>query len=130
MGVGINIGGGNIFFRANNNGYFGCIASCEPFQFILGHFLWVANDAALAAAQGDIHDGGLPGHPGGQGTDGVNGLLGMVTDAALRRPSGIVVLDAETVKYLGRAVVNTALRRLLVQLKIPRFYSDAQPRLV
>ena len=46
----------------------------------------IADHPALAAAQRDVRDGALPGHPHRQGAHRVDGLLGMEADAALAGP--------------------------------------------
>ena len=63
------------------------------------------DNAALAAAERDINHGAFPGHPGRQCADGVDCLFRMETDVALGGTTGIIVLDAESFKYLGRTVV-------------------------
>ena len=54
----------------------------------------------LPPPRGRSIDGCLPRHPGGQGADGVDGLVGVEADATLRRPTCVVVLDAEAVEDL------------------------------
>ena len=47
--------------------------------------LGVADDAALGAAEGQVDDGALPGHPHGERRDLVQRHVGVVADAALGR---------------------------------------------
>ena len=68
----------------------------EVFQFAFGHASRIAHDAALSAAERQIDDGGLPGHPAGKRTDRVDRLVGMKADASFRRPAGKVVLNRDT----------------------------------
>ncbi len=82
------------------------VAPAQPLEFRHRQALGVADDAALAAAQRDVDDGGLPGHPGRQRPDGVDGLIGMEADAALGRAAGVVVLHAEALEGLVGAVVH------------------------
>ncbi len=67
----------------------------------------IADHAALAAAERDVHHGALPGHPGGQRAHRVDGLLGVEADAALGRAAGVVVLDSEAAEDLDPAVVHS-----------------------
>ena len=66
----------------------------------------VADHAALGAAQRDVDDGALPGHPHRQGADRVDRLLRVEADAALAGAAGVVVLDAEAAEDLHLAVVH------------------------
>ena len=70
------------------------------------HLVRIANDAALGAAEGDIDDGALPGHPAGQGADFIEGDVGRVADAALARAASDGVLHAEAGEDLEGAVVH------------------------
>ena len=81
-------------------------AAAELLLLAGGHPARVADDPALAAAERDVGQRALPGHPGGQRAHGVGGLLGVEADAALGRPAQIVVLDAEAAEDLDRPVVH------------------------
>src|SRR5262249_17473068 len=61
---------------------------------------------ALAAAERQIHDGRLPGHPRRERAHGVDRFVGMKTDAAFRRPARVVVLHAEPLEHLHVAVIH------------------------
>ena len=63
----------------------------------------IADHAALAAAERDVHDGALPGHPHREGPDRVERLLRVEADPALARAPGVVVLHAEAPEDLARA---------------------------
>ena len=54
----------------------------------------IDGDAPLGAAVGNVDDGRLPGHQRGQRADLVQVDLGMVAQAPLHRPAGVVVLHA------------------------------------
>ena len=76
--------------------------SSSPWDMCLG----VADDAALGAAEGDVDDGALPGHPGGEGADFVEGDVGGVADAAFAGAAGDGVLDAVAGEDFDGAVVH------------------------
>ncbi len=104
--VGAYVGGGNVFFRADEFDEFGGVAAGHALEFALGHFLGIADDAALGSAEGDVDDGALPGHPGGEGADFVEGDVGGVADAAFGGATGDGVLDAVAGEDFDGAVVH------------------------
>ena len=53
----------------------------------------IAGDAALGAAEGDVDHGGLPGHQRGERLASSTSTVGVVAQAALHGPAGVVVLD-------------------------------------
>ena len=63
-------------------------AAAQPLQFAHAELLGVDDDAALAAAIGDIHGGALPGHPHGERSYFVNGHVLVEANAALGRAAG------------------------------------------
>ena len=63
-------------------------------------------DAALGAAEGDVDDRRLPGHPGGQRPDLVDVDGGVVAKAAFVRAQHVVVLHAVAREHLDPAVVH------------------------
>ena len=68
-------------------------------------------DAALAAAERHLGDGGLPRHLGGQRLEEVERHLAVVADAALVRAARLVVLDAvglEALRLAGHQLVDAA----------------------
>ena len=81
-------------------------AAADPLLLARAEVVRVADDAALAAAERDVDDGALPGHPHGQGADGVDRLLGVEADAALAGAAGVVVLAAEAAEDADAAVVH------------------------
>ena len=86
------------------------ICSCSRALRLCG----IADHAALAAAERDVHDRALPGHPHGEGAHGVERLLRVEADAALGRAAGVVVLHAEAAEHLHVAVVHAHRDRELV----------------
>ncbi len=108
---GVDVGGRHVLLQAEDAPHLADISPAQALQFTQRQRLGVADDAALAAAQGDIHHGALPGHPGRQGADGVDRLAAVEADAALVGAAGVVVLDAETVEDLGGAVVHVHRQR-------------------
>src|SRR5919197_846744 len=66
----------------------------------------VADDAALAAAEGDVRDGALPRHPRRERRDFVEIHAGVIADAALRRTERDVVLHAVAGEDFDLAVVH------------------------
>src|SRR5512141_173177 len=106
LGVGHDVGGGDVAEGADVLGQDPDPAAAETLLLALAEVMRVANDAALAAAERDVHDGALPGHPHRQGADRVDRLLGGEADAALAGPAGIVVLAAEAVEHADAAVVH------------------------
>ena len=79
----------------------------------------IAGHAALRATERHLHEGALPGHPHGQGAHVIEISLRVVSQAALRRPTRIVVLDAVAGEHLDRATVE-ADREVHRQLALAR----------
>ncbi len=104
--VGAHIGRGNILFRADELDEFGGVAASHALELALGHFFGVADDAAFGAAEGDVNDSTLPGHPGSECADFVEGDVRGIADAAFGRAAGDGVLDAVAGKDLDGAVVH------------------------
>ena len=99
-------GAGTSLHRADVAGELADPAAADLLLLAQAQVVRVADHAALAAAQRDVHHGALPGHPHGQRADRVDGLLRVEADAALARAAGVVVLDAEAAEDLDRAVVH------------------------
>ena len=78
----------------------------EPLELDDAELAGVDRDAALGAAVGNVHDGGLPGHQRGQRADLVEVDLVMVAEAALHRPAGVIVLHAVADERRQLAVVH------------------------
>ena len=92
--VGVDVGSGNVFFGADELDQLGGVAAGHALQFAARHVLGIADDAALGAAEGDVHHRALPGHPTGQGADFVERDVGSIADAALGRAARDGVLHA------------------------------------
>src|SRR5208283_3886395 len=86
--VGVDVGGGDVFFRADEFDQLGGVAAGHALQFAHRHFVRIADYAAFGSAERDVDHGALPGHPAGEGADFVEGDVGRVADAALGRSSG------------------------------------------
>ena len=81
-------------------------APCETLDFAERHFLGVAANPALRTAKGQIHDGAFPGHPHGQGAHLAEGDVGRVTNTALGRAAGDIVLHPVPGKYLRASIIH------------------------
>ena len=106
LGVGRDVGRGDVPIRPENDGDPLREAAREPFEFELGELLGIDGDAALGAAERDVHQSGLPGHDGGQAQDFVVVGVEMVADPAFAGPPRPVVLDAVPGEHLDAAVVH------------------------
>ena len=104
--VGVHVGRGDVFFRADEGDEFGGVAAGHALELALGHVFGVADDATLGSAEGDVDDGALPGHPAGEGADFVERDVGRVADASLGGAAGLGVLDAVTGEDLDGAVIH------------------------
>ena len=78
----------------------------DAFLFSIAEIVRIADNAALSAAEGNVHHGAFPGHPHGESADGVHGFMRMEPDPALVRAAGVVVLNAESPENLGASVVH------------------------
>src|ERR1039458_9196820 len=67
--VGIDIRRGNVFFGSDEFDQFGGVAPGHALDFAHGHFVGIADHAALGAAERNVDHGALPGHPTGEGAD-------------------------------------------------------------
>src|SRR4029078_13729896 len=66
----------------------------------------IGRTPTLRAAERDIDEGALPGHPHRECTDVVEIRRGVVAEPALRRSARHVVLDPVAGEYLDRTVVE------------------------
>ncbi len=66
----------------------------------------IAGDTALRTAEGNVHEGALPGHPHRQRTDLVEVRGGVVAEPSLGRPARHVVLDPVAGEHAHAAVVQ------------------------
>src|SRR6185295_13563086 len=83
-----------------------CVAAGDALEFEVGEHARVADDSAFRAAEGDVDDRALPGHPGGEGADFVEGNVWRETDAAFAGASGDGVLDSVAGEDFKAAVVK------------------------
>ncbi len=113
--VGADVRGGDVLARADIAPHLLHPAAAQALLLGDGEGGGVNGHAALAAAQGDIGDGALPGHPHRQGAHGVERLGGVEADAALVGAAGVVVLDAVAEEEPERAIVH-AHRELELEL--------------
>ena len=92
--VGVDVGSGNVFLGADELDQLGGVAAGHALQLAARHVLGIANDAALGAAEGDVDDRALPGHPARQGANFVERHIGRIAHAAFGRAAGDGVLHA------------------------------------
>ncbi len=78
----------------------------KAFLLPVGELLGVAGDSALGAAQRQVDDRRLPGHPRGQRAHGVDRLVGVPAQTALGGAARAVVLDAVAVEDADAPVVH------------------------
>jgi hypothetical protein len=81
--------------------------AANAFDFSRAEPMRIADYAAHAAAKRQADDGGFPCRPHGERTDGVDSFLRVKSDAAPGGTTGVVVLDAEPVKYLDGSVIES-----------------------
>ena len=104
--VGVHVGGGNVFLGADELDQLGGVAAGHALQFAARHVLGIADDAALGAAEGDVHDRALPGHPTGQRAHFIQRDVGSVADAALGRAARDGVLHPVAGEHFELSVVH------------------------
>ena len=81
-------------------------AAGHALELAARELLRIADDAALGAAERDVHQRALPGHPHRERLDLVERDVRVVADAALGRAARDVVGDAVALEGLDRAVVH------------------------
>ena len=91
--AGADVGRRNVDGRADQVEDLGDVAAGDALELTVGHLQRIARDAALGAAERDVDDGALPGHPGGQRLAVVEIDVGVVADAALAGAARVVVDD-------------------------------------
>ena len=106
LAVGHDVRGGDILDGPDVEGDLADPAPADAFLLAVAEVVRVADDAALAAAEGDVDHGRLPSHPHGQGPNGVDGFVGMEADAALAGTAGIAMLATVTAEHLVASVVH------------------------
>ena len=106
LAAGHHVGGGYVAHRSHVAKDLTHPPPTEGFLFPGTEMMRITDHAALAAAQGQVGHGALPGHPHGQGAHGIGRLLGMKADAALAGSAAVVVLDPVALEDLHRTVVH------------------------
>ena len=106
LGVGPHVRGGDVGFRADHRLDLGGEAAGQALQLLAAHRARIAGHAALRAAEGDLDQRALPGHPHGECADVIEIGLRVEAETALGRAAGHVVLDAVAREHADRAVVQ------------------------
>ncbi len=97
---------GNVAFGAEPIGKFGSVASRETFQFASRELARITDDAALGAAERDIHNRTLPGHPRGERADFIERNIRIKSDAAFSGAANGGVEDAIAGENFELAIVH------------------------
>ncbi len=104
--VGADVRGRDVLLGADLVDDLRRVAAGHPFELAPRQLLGVANHAAFCAAERDVHQRALPGHPHGERLDLVERDVRVVADAALGRAARDVVRDAVALVRDDRAVVH------------------------
>jgi hypothetical protein len=94
LGVGAEIRGGDVAVRSDHVDDLGGVAARHSLQLGAGEFVGVDPERALRAAEGEVHDRALPGHPDRQGGHLPEVHVLVVSDAPLGGPHRRQVLNA------------------------------------
>ena len=106
LGVGVDVRGGNILVRADDDADLAGVAPCDALEFRARIVARVETDATLGAAKGQVDRSSLDGHPGRQGHDFRQRDVLVVAHAALARAARYVVLHAVAFEVSDGAVVK------------------------
>ena len=106
LGVGADVGCGNVLLGADLVDDLARVAACEPLLLAQREELRVADDPALGAAERQSHQRALPRHPHREGLDLVLGDRRVIANAPLRGAARHVVDDAVALERPHRAVVH------------------------
>ena len=82
------------------------VAAGDALELAVGHLQRIARHAALGAAERNVDDGALPGHPGRQRLAVVEIDVRVVADAAFARAARVVVHDAVALEHPQVPVVH------------------------
>ena len=104
--VRVHVRRGHVGIRTKRRNDPSGIATGQSLQLADAHFQRVTDNAALCAAEREIHDRTLPGHPRGERLHLVQGDVHVETDAALGGTAGRVVQHANPGIDLDLAVVE------------------------
>src|SRR5580704_12850778 len=85
--VGVHVGRGHILFRSDEFEQLRRVAPRHALQFTHRHFVRIADDATLRAAERNVNDRALPRHPARQSTHFVQIYVWRIANPALRRPA-------------------------------------------
>ena len=111
-----DVGRRDVLLRPDLVDDLGRVAARHPLELADRERLRVADDAALRAAERQVHQRALPGHPHRERLDLVERDGRVVADAALRRAAGDVVRDAPAGEDAHGAVVHRGRDRDLDRL--------------
>ena len=106
LGRRVDVGRRDVAVVAEDDGDLGRVAPGQPLVLVHRERLRVDRDAALGAAEGDVDDGALPGHPHRQRLDLVERHARVEPDAALGGPARDRVLHAVAREDLDLLVVQ------------------------
>src|SRR5688572_25981625 len=104
--VGIHVRSRHVLFWSNEVDQLCGITPRHPLELTHRHDLWIADDSALGAAEGHIHDRALPRHPRREGSHLVEIYVGCISDPALRWTTREVMLHPITLKHLNATGVH------------------------
>ena len=104
--VGIDVGRGHVFFRADELDELRGVAARHALQLTHRHFVRIANHSTLGSAEWNIHDGAFPGHPTSKGANFIEGHIRCITDSAFCRAASNRVLHPEPGKDFQLPVVH------------------------
>ena len=105
LGVGADVRRRDVRVRADDPLELRREPAGQRLELLRAHRARIAGDASFGAAERDVDQGRLPGHPHRQRTDIVKVGPRVEPKATLRRPSRDVVLDAVALEDLDRAVI-------------------------
>ncbi len=106
LGVGVDVGRGDVARGTDDDADLAGVAAGEPFQLLARQLLRIDTDAALGAAEGQVHRGILDGHPAGQRHHLFERDVGVVTQAALAGATRQAVLHAIALEMRHAAIVE------------------------
>ncbi len=106
LGIGTDVRRRDVRVRPDQHLELGGKAAGERLGLARAHRPGIAGDTALRAAEGNVHEGALPGHPHRQRADLVEVGGGVIAEPTLGRPSSHVVLDPIAGEHAHTAVVQ------------------------
>ena len=106
LGVGPDVGRGDIALGAHEGAHLARVPPGQPLQFVARELSRVARDAAFGAPEGKMHERRLPGHPHRERPNLVEPHLRAVADPSLGRAEHRAVVDPVSREEADRAVVH------------------------